>query len=76
MAMKTLQLGDCVRGSREIYRRAAMSPFFYLGHFCGFLFLPVIMAFSPLGPSNPVSKVRKPSADIIFLEEYRRRKYP
>ena len=46
-----------------------MNPFFYFGNCCGFLVLPFILAFG-----LQRSRVQKHSAEIILLDDYRRRR--
>jgi|RhiMetdeSRZDD1v2_1073273.scaffolds.fasta_scaffold1441661_2 hypothetical protein len=55
-----------------------MNPSFYIGSCCGFFALPFVLAFaSPRGNrrTGSVSRAQKPSAEIIVLAEYRRRRF-
>src|SRR5213593_1909925 len=53
-----------------------MNPFFfYVGNCCGFLALPFFLALDSHRPSKAVAKVQKHSAEIILLDDYRRRRY-
>jgi hypothetical protein len=53
-----------------------MNPFFfYVGNCCGFLALPFILALGSQRPSNAVPRLQKHSAEIILLDDYRRRRY-
>ena len=54
-----------------------MNPSFYIGSCCGF-FAPFVLAFaSPRGNrrTGSVSRAQKPSAEIIVLAKYRRRRF-